>query len=66
MLMVLAVTLLAVATAQNNNSVRGKYHGDVKQFDIQFRARHFLEQEFYLALKFRYKIAPQLFHRFIF
>jgi hypothetical protein len=52
MLMLLAVSLLALATAQNNNSVRGKYHGDVKQFDIEFRARHFLEQEFYLALKF--------------
>ena len=49
-----------------NNSVRCEYHGDVKQFDIQSRAQHFLEQEFYLALKLHWKIVPQLFHRFIF
>jgi len=51
MLMVLAVTLLSVVTAQSNNSLRGKYHGDVKQVDIQFRTRHFLQQEFYFTLK---------------
>jgi polyisoprenoid-binding protein YceI len=51
MLMVLAVTLLSVATAQSSNSVRGKYRVDVKQVDIHFRTRHFLQQEYYVALK---------------
>jgi len=44
MLMVLAVTLLQVATAQSNNSVCGKYLGNVKQVHVQYRTRHFLQQ----------------------
>jgi hypothetical protein len=51
MLMVVAVTLLSVATAQNNNSVRGKYHGGVKQVDVHFRTGHFLQQKYYADLK---------------
>jgi hypothetical protein len=51
MLVVLAVTLLSVATAQSNNSARGKYHGDVKQVDNHFRTRLFLQQKYYAALK---------------
>jgi hypothetical protein len=46
MLLVLAVTLLSITTAQSNKSVRGKYHEDVKQVDVHFNTRPFLQQKY--------------------